>query len=178
MKASTFMQIAFLVSQESKCCSCKVGAVIVKDNRIISQGYNGTPYSHENCCDVATQKGWTVDGKFVNKQSRVEHSSWSKENEVHAEMNAIMNARDSLIGSTLYTTISPCTECAKHIAQVGIRTVVYCINYDNTSKGWSDLLRKSGVSVHQLGIANMKYVDFQSLKILPEFLDSPSLLCE
>ena len=58
MKASTVLQIAYLVSQESKCCSWKVGAVIEKNGRIISTGYNGSPAGGVNCCDHADEKGW------------------------------------------------------------------------------------------------------------------------
>ena len=58
MKASTVLQIAYLVSQESKCCSWKVGAVIEKNGRIISTGYNGSPAGGVNCCDYAAEQGW------------------------------------------------------------------------------------------------------------------------
>ena len=58
MKASTVLQIAYLVSQESKCCSWKVGAVIEKNGRIISTGYNGSPSGGVNCCDHAAEQGW------------------------------------------------------------------------------------------------------------------------
>ena len=60
MKASTVLQIAYLISQESKCCSWKVGAVIEKNGRIISTVYNGSPAGGVNCCDHAEDKGWLV----------------------------------------------------------------------------------------------------------------------
>ncbi len=59
MKANSFMQIAYLVSQEAKCVSWKVGAVIAKNGRIISTGYNGTREGGINCCDHAHEQGWT-----------------------------------------------------------------------------------------------------------------------
>lgn len=61
MKASTVLQIAYLVSQESKCCSWKVGAVIEKNGRIISTGYNGSPAGGVNCCDYAAEQGWLLN---------------------------------------------------------------------------------------------------------------------
>lgn len=118
-----FMKTAFIIAQKSKCVSHHVGAVIVKDNRIISMGYNGTPPGLTNCCEVFD----------TNNFSREEHHKWSSDNEVHAEMNAITFAAkrgDRLNGCDMYVTISPCNYCLKNIVMTGIKNVYYLYPYD------------------------------------------------
>lgn len=166
MKATTFLQIAYLISQESKCCSWKVGAVIEKNGRIIATGYNGSPAGGVNCCDHATEQGWVgqaptkntglrQDGLQIKKigllsEHRAAHSEWSAKNEIHAELNAILFAArngTSIEGATMYVTLSPCPDCAKAIAQSGIKKVVYCETYDRNRPGWDDILKNSGIEV-------------------------------
>jgi dCMP deaminase len=118
-----FMNIAREVSLSSKCVSVQVGAIIVKDDRIISTGYNGTPKGHTNCCDV-----WSEHGP--------EHTAWSADHEIHAEMNAIIFAAKSGIsieGSTMYTTLSPCRQCLKHLTQAGLTQLYYAEQYKRTT---------------------------------------------
>lgn len=118
-----FIKTAFIWSNESKCVSQHVGAVIVKDGRIISTGYNGTPSGLPNCCD-----------KFdKNAFNKYEHSKWSDDNEIHAEMNALMFAvkyNVEVEGCDLYTTISPCNECLKNISMTGIKNIYYLYLYE------------------------------------------------
>ncbi|AEO97139.1 deoxycytidylate deaminase [Salmonella phage vB_SenM-AKM_NP4] len=164
MKASTVLQIAYLVSQESKCCSWKVGAVIEKNGRIISTGYNGSPAGGVNCCDHADDQGWLITEKWsglrqdewkptrvgLSSKHRAAHSAWSKVNEIHAELNAILFAArngSSIEGATMYVTLSPCPDCAKAIAQSGIKTLVYCETYDKNEPGWDNILRAAGIEV-------------------------------
>ena len=94
----------------------KVGAVIVKENSIISDGYNGTPIGYDNYCeDTSGKTHWYV---------------------MHAEANAITKLakhNNNCDGATLYVTLSPCRECAKLIIQSGIKKVVYCEKYRDTS---------------------------------------------
>ena len=109
-----FMQVADLISTNSYCNRSKVGAVLVKDNRIISMGYNGTPVGMDNECE----------DREGNTKSIV----------MHAEINAILYAAKVGIpteGCTLYVTLSPCVECAKAIIQAGIKTVYYKEQYRN-----------------------------------------------
>lgn len=170
MKATTFLQIAYLVSQESKCCSWKVGAVIEKNGRIISTGYNGSPAGGVNCCDHAVEQGWIgakvgetmeqtlVSGVRIKKigllpEHRAAHSAWSATNEIHAELNAILFAArtgSSIEGATMYVTLSPCADCAKAIAQSGIRKLVFCEVYDKIKPGWDEILKQSGIEVFQV----------------------------
>lgn len=180
MKSTTFMQIAYLVSQESKCVSWKVGALIAKNGRIISTGYNGSPAGGINCCDHAKEQGWMKDaqpveylGRSVNvfkhhlaSEHREAHSEWSSKNEIHAELNAILYAAkngSSIDGATMYVTLSPCPDCAKAIANSGIKQLVYSETYDRNLPGWEKILKAAGVEVHQIPKANLNSVDWTQI---------------
>ena len=115
---SYFMGIAKLVRERSEDPCCKVGACIVKDNKIISTGYNGMPSRSEHGIYPWT-KGNTDPTK--NKYFYV----------VHAELNAILNSEKSLKGATLYVTKFPCNECAKAIIQSGISKVIFTDDISN-----------------------------------------------
>ncbi|AWG24146.1 deoxycytidylate deaminase [Flavobacterium kingsejongi] len=123
-----YLRIAKEWGQLSYCKRKKVGAIIVKDRMIISDGYNGTPSGFENCCED--------DGGYTR---------WYV---LHAEANAILKvarSTQSCEGATLYITLSPCKECSKLIHQSGIKRVVYYENYKDTSG--IDFLIKAGVEV-------------------------------
>lgn len=119
-------------AQLSHCERKKVGALIVKDNTIISDGYNGTPTGFENFCeDEAGYTKWYV---------------------LHAEANAILkvaSSTQSCRGATLYITMSPCKECSKLIHQAGITRLVYHIDYKDESG--LDFLKKAGVNIERIG---------------------------
>ena len=111
-----FINIAKEIASASKCVSKQVGAVIVKNGRILSTGYNGTPSGYTNCCD------------YWNNQYTKEHHLWSKTYEIHAEMNAIIWAARkgiSIEGATIYVTLEPCSECSKNLIASGIKRIVY-----------------------------------------------------
>lgn len=123
-----YLRMARIWAENSYCRRRQVGALVVKDKMIISDGYNGTPSGFENICEDET--GTTFP--YV----------------LHAEANAITKlARSSnnSDGATLYVTASPCIECAKLIIQSGIRRVVYAEKYRLTDG--IDLLKKAGVKV-------------------------------
>jgi dCMP deaminase len=123
-----YLRIAKEWGQLSYCKRKQVGAIIVKDRMIISDGYNGTPSGFENCCE---------DEENVTK--------WYV---LHAEANAILKvarSTQSCENATLYITLSPCKECSKLIHQSGIKRVVYHQEYKDTSG--IDFLRKAGVEV-------------------------------
>jgi dCMP deaminase len=126
-----YLRIAKEWGQLSYCKRKKVGAIIVKDRMIISDGYNGTPSGFENCCeDDANLTKWYV---------------------LHAEANAILKvarSTQSCENATLYITLSPCKDCSKLIHQSGIKRVVYTEAYKDTSG--VDFLRKAGVEVELL----------------------------
>ena len=137
-----FINIAHELASASKCVSKQVGAVIVKDGRILSTGYNGTPSGYTNCCDY-----W--DAEYTS-----EHHEWSKTYEIHAEMNAIIwAAREgiSIKGATIYVTLEPCSDCSKNIIASGIKRIVYDKAYEHTN---SDIVTKfikdNGVIIEQI----------------------------
>lgn len=116
----SYMEIAKILSKRSNCVGAQVGAIIVKDDRILSTGYNGTPKGYDNCCDV-----W-------GNQVYPEHYEWSKIYEIHAEQNAIIWAARkgiSIEGAEIYSTMRPCTQCTKLIIGSGIKKIYYCMDY-------------------------------------------------
>ena len=128
---SRYMRMAMIWAENSYCQRRKVGALIVKDKMIISDGYNGTPAGFENICE--------------------DDNGLTKPYVLHAEANAITKiARSSnnSEGATLYVTTSPCIECSKLIIQAGIKRVVYADEYHITDG--LDLLKSVGVEVVHL----------------------------
>ena len=126
-----YLKMARIWAENSYCVRRQVGALIVKDKMIISDGYNGTPSGFENICE--TDMG--VTKPYV----------------LHAEANAITKVAKSANncdGGTLYVTTSPCMECSKLIIQAGIRRVVFSEKYHNTEG--LDILSKVGVELVHL----------------------------
>ena len=132
-KDKLFMDVAGRTSQQSSCISKKVGCVIVKDNRIISMGYNGTPSGYIHCDKHFLYTPGVIDITLTAAEIRKIHHDWSNIHEIHAEMNAIMFAAKNGIpidGSTMYCTLFPCQHCLKNIVQCGIKKIVYKDEYD------------------------------------------------
>lgn len=126
-----YLRMAAIWSENSYCKRRQVGALIVKDKMIISDGYNGTPSGFENICEDENN----VTYPFV----------------LHAEANAITKiarSGNNSDGATLYVTDSPCIECSKLIIQAGIKRVVYSREYRLTDG--VDLLRLAGIIVEYL----------------------------
>ena len=127
----SYIEMASVWAKNSYCKRRQVGALLVRDKMIISDGYNGTPSGFENVCEY--ENGIT------------------KPYVLHAEANAITKVAksgNSSDGSTLYVTASPCIECAKLIIQAGIRRVVYRDEYRLTDG--IDLLRRAGIEVEKV----------------------------
>ena len=134
-----FMEIAKVVATRSTCLRQKVGAVIVKDKRILATGYNGAPSGLPHCLDI----GCLREQLKVPSGERQELCRG-----VHAEQNAIIQAAVhgvSIAGGTLYTTHQPCIACAKMIINAGIKRVVYGRRY--ADERGLDLLREAGIEV-------------------------------
>jgi dCMP deaminase len=137
-----FMSIAKVVAMRSNCIKRKVAAIIVKDRRVISTGYNGTPKGAKNCneggcprCNSMAESGTALEECLC----------------CHGEENAITQAAyhgTSLKGATLYTTFSPCLLCTKMIINSGIREVVYNLDYPLNERARS-LLQECGVLLRQ-----------------------------
>ncbi len=118
------MDMAERVAEESTCIAAQVGAVLVKDERIISIGYNGTPKGFDNCLTVFRNGGFTRD----------EHHDWSNQHEIHAEMNTILYAAKYGIptnGCILYVTHEPCDNCLKNCIAAAISKIIYKHPYRN-----------------------------------------------
>ena len=115
-----FMQIAEIVKTRSTCLRRQVGAIIVKDNRIITTGYNGSPSGIKHCTDMGY-----CEREKLNIPSGERHELCMA---LHAEQNAIIQAANlgiSTKDSTIYVTLQPCTICAKMIINAGILKIVY-----------------------------------------------------
>ena len=127
----SYLEMAFVWAKNSYCKRRKVGALIVKDRMIISDGYNGTPAGFENVCE--------------------DEENVTKSYVLHAEANAITKvakSNNSSEGATLYITDSPCIECSKLIIQAGISRVVYAREYRITDG--LDLLKRAGIELVKL----------------------------
>ena len=123
-----YIRMAQIWAENSYCSRRKVGALIVKDKMIISDGYNGTPAGFENICE--------------------DENGLTKPYVLHAEANAITKiacSNNSSKGATMYVTTSPCIECAKLIIQAGIKRVIYSEKY--RLEDGLDLLRKANIEV-------------------------------
>lgn len=126
-----YLRMALIWAENSYCQRRQVGCLVVKDNRIISDGYNGTPSGFENVCE---------DDNDVTKPYVL-----------HAEANAITKlarSHNNSDGATLYVTDAPCIECAKLIIQSGIKRVVFLRQYRLTEG--LDLLKRAGLEIVNL----------------------------
>lgn len=154
-----YMQIAYQTAKLSYANRRKVGCIIVKDEQIVSFGYNGTPHGFENDCEevqtryydnpdhasILIDKGYTCDdegccSKIVTKQEVL-----------HAESNAITKLAKSTMtsnGAALYTTTAPCFDCSKLIIQAGIEKVFYSESYRDMSG--VELLKKANIPVEEV----------------------------
>ena len=124
----SYIEMAGVWARNSYCKRRQVGALLVKDRMIISDGYNGTPSGFENVCE--------------------DENGVTKPYVLHAEANAITKvakSNNSSEGATLYVTDAPCMECAKLIIQAGIRRVVYNKDYRNTEG--LELLERAGIEI-------------------------------
>lgn len=125
-----FMKVAHTFAELSSARKLKVGAIVVKDDRIISIGYNGTVSGSDNCCESVEYGGCPV--QFPLSDSSGNYRLVTHPHVIHAEMNALLKlarSHESGYGAFLFITHSPCLECAKHIKQVGISQVYYETEY-------------------------------------------------
>jgi dCMP deaminase len=131
-----YLKMAAIWAQNSYCKRRKVGALLVKDKMIISDGYNGTPSGFENECE--------------------DENNITKAYVLHAEANAITKVAksgNSSQGATLYVTSSPCLECSKLIIQAGIKRVVFSENY--RLEDGINLLKRADIEVEQIDLGEL-----------------------
>ena len=139
-----YKEILQIIEKRSTCVRLKVAAILVKDDRIISTGWNGTPSKHKHCSEIFEGK----DSEYI----KAHHAEFSKNNELHGEQNCIAWAARTGIkteGSTMFISYSCCTACAKLIIAAGIKKVYYIKEYDREPEG-IDLLKSSGIEIKQL----------------------------
>ena len=137
-----FLSIAYEIAKASKCVSRWTGAVIVKDGRIVSTWYNGTPSWYVNCCD-----------HFAWKYGP-EHHDWSYKYEIHAEMNAIVWAARkwlSIEWGTMYCTYEPCFDCTRAIIASGLKRIIFAEKYKHhKDTELKDFLDQTWVIIEQI----------------------------
>ena len=134
-----YLRMAKIWAENSYCVRRKVGALIVKDKMIISDGYNGTPAGFENICE--------------------DENNVTKPYVLHAEANAITKiarSGNNSEGATLYVTDAPCIECSKLIIQAGIKKVFYARQYRLTDG--IELLERAGIEVVYMPLSDSEYV--------------------
>lgn len=134
-----YLRMALIWAENSYCIRRKVGALIVKDNMIISDGFNGTPSGFENICE--------------------DENNVTKPYVLHAEANAITKvaaSSNSSKGATIYVTSAPCIECAKLIIQSGIKRVVYSEKY--RIEDGCNLLERAGIVLDYIEIKEQKNI--------------------
>jgi dCMP deaminase len=141
-----FMNLAISVSEKSHCIRRKVGAVISKENRIISIGYNGPPSKTYNCDEI-----WPKTGC---KEKEFGGCFFA----IHAEENAIIYAykqKSSLKGSTIYSTLSPCLSCAKLIFSAEISKIIYLNLYSD----YKSMKKEEGLDfLNEFGVITEKFI--------------------
>jgi len=140
-----FLEIAFVVGKRATCLRNNVGAVIVRDKRILSTGYNGAPSGMEHCLDT---------GCIRNLENIPSGTRHEKCRAVHSEQNAIIQAAIhgvSISGATIYCTHQPCVLCAKMIINSNIVRVVYATPYPDEDS--LKFFRESGVKVEHIPFA-------------------------
>lgn len=138
-----FMGIAMLSAMRSKGPNSQVGACIVRDNKILSLGYNGMPIGCDDDIMPWGREGDDLDTKYMYV--------------CHSELNAILNAGKDLHGSTIYVTLFPCNECAKAIIQSGIKRIVYLDDKykdSNNNIAARFLLKTAGVGMKKYNKSN------------------------
>ncbi len=135
------MEHAEVTAKASKCTYFQVGAVVVKNDRIISHGYNGTPAGFPEDCP---------DHFCGDPKEREAHHIFSENTTIHAEMNALLWAARAGIavdGSTIYVTLQPCHNCVKACVAAGIKTIIYKESYDKSNPYSAEFCEKAKVQL-------------------------------
>lgn len=150
-KHKVYLQMCNDLSSLSKCSKHKVGALLVKNDRIISNGLNGSPSGYTNCCD----KFQNIDTQ--SEPGRSEHRKWSLDWEVHAEMNVLMFAAKNGVNtnnSVLYCNLEPCYNCLKHMVMAGVKEIYFSKKhkYNLETPEALDLINTLGIKVTHINI--------------------------
>lgn len=152
-----YMGFAFWAAKRSTCLRKQVGAILVKENKIISTGYNGVATKAKHCDDYFIDlfekeykdKFENFDAYLKSEVFYNEHGCFSKKNELHAELNCLtFSSSNELKGSEIFVTLSPCSFCSKMLIAHRISRLVYFENYDRDTEG-VDLLKDNNILVEQ-----------------------------
>lgn len=153
-----YMQMAYQIAKLSYAKRKRVGCIIVKDNQVVSTGYNGTPHGFDNDCEENQIRYYDNPDHamtLMDKGYKCKDGCCSKEVTkrvvLHAESNALAKVSKSTLssdGADMYITMSPCFDCAKLIIQSGIKKVFYSENYRDTSG--IDILEEAGIEVKEV----------------------------
>lgn len=146
----TFMEIAEVIAKRSKDPDKQVGAVIVKDKIVLGIGYNGFPR------DTRPGTKFKVNTDLIPKTESDEPLKNKNSYVVHAEVNAILNSKGDLNGSTIYCTLFPCHECAKLITQAGITRVIY-------KDPWKSNKDTVKISKRLMDIYGIEYISYEDI---------------
>lgn len=163
--AKSYIDMAELLANQSKCVKASVGALVIKDGRIISSGVNGTPSGHINCCDLFDERA-----KNENSPKFKEHKEWSSRNEIHAEVNALTKAGSvEDLQDKIYVVVNkmPCEQCQKMIALYRPIAVYYRDIVDTIPS--DSILYKAGIvaikvdPLHNVTVDAHSYFEFNKL---------------
>jgi len=152
MKQHTvYLKMCQELSTLSKCSKHKVGAILVKNNRIISNGLNGSPAGFINCCE----KFHGIDTHSEPGKSL--HRVWSEKFEIHAEMNAILFAAKSGVNTNntiLYCNLEPCFNCLKHAITAGVKEIYYAQTHKHNLKSPEtlELINDLGIKIEHISL--------------------------
>lgn len=143
-----FIEIAKLASKRSTCLRRKVGAVLIKNNQIISTGYNGAPKRTRHCTEI---------GHCIRERLNIPSGQQEICKAAHAEANAIAQATANDVsteGATLYCTHFPCAFCSKIIINAGVKKLIYMEGYgsDENLKLSEELLKEAGIELKRFGV--------------------------
>jgi dCMP deaminase len=159
-----FMLHVRAYAMRSACINYKVGAVFVRDKKVLTGGYNGPPKKEPNCYEVGCAKR--------GEGGRILPAGSGRCRGAHAEMNAVVNAsaeRGNLKGSTVYCTFSPCLECAKHLVNLEISEFVYTLEYKELEgKEAIALLKRHEIVVRQFILKESVLRDFMSFSSISD----------
>lgn len=129
----TFIDMCEVLARRSTCQKYKTASIITSNNRIIGSGYNGVQSGRQHC--------------DTHRFQADEHRKWSLENEIHAEMNAVLYCNSDTRGCTVYTLLFPCPICASLIINIGAKRVVYVNDYKGNAS--LSMLQENGVEVEK-----------------------------
>lgn len=148
--ARSYIEMCNLLSKQSKCVKASVGALIVRDGRIISSGVNGTPAGYVNCCDIFDYKAKDPQDKHKKFNK---HKIWSMKNEIHAEVNALTKAGAVYeLQNKFYLIVNkmPCEQCQKMIALYCPIAVYYYDEKDDIENDKDNILNSGGIKYFNL----------------------------